>query len=89
MNIDDLIEYLEDMREKHGSDVQILAAIQPTYPLAVEVSGVKALTVDSTGDVVEEWEFERRKDDDLKTTVWIVTGSQAERPYAPREVFGE
>ena len=75
--IDDLTELRDQLRE-HELEPKLMAAHQPSWPLAVGVSRV-ALTVETDNE------------NNLRPVIWIVVSgsSHSLSPYAPREVFDE
>ena len=88
MKLHDLIERLEeieaDLRAGLGDDVdaEVVAAIQPSYPLTASVDGAVVLEGDDEdGPVLVHG----------APVVWIATGGHPDglSPYAPRRVFEE
>lgn len=85
MKLRELIERLEeieqDLIEGLGADVdvEVVCAIQPNYPLAVEIDGACVLD-DDTPCLL-----------DGRPVVWIATSGHPHglSPYAPRAVWNE
>lgn len=75
MKLSDLIEQLEDLRDEHGGDAEVLGAYQPAYPLAGRIIGACVLDAN----------------DDTQPVVWIAIGEHPydSSPYAPRAAFEE
>lgn len=82
MRLSDLISQLEDLQDEHG-DIEVVAAYQPSYPLAGQVMGAC---------VIDDAEAEDDEPTDAAPTVaWIAVGDHPHNlsPYAPRAVFEE
>ncbi len=73
-DLDELIEYLEDIRDSNeGKTIKVRAAFQPSYPLSATVDGVAL----------------ERKGDDLTLWIAVgATVPYNERPYAPSAAWG-
>lgn len=52
MNLNDLIEQLQELREEHGDDVEVRLAIQPHWPLEHSIDNVGAAEDDDARIVV-------------------------------------
>lgn len=52
--IRDMITALEDIAEQYGDDTKVLAAHQPSWPLAETIANIVVVEVDSNGTVVGE-----------------------------------
>jgi hypothetical protein len=79
MNLYELIERLEEIREAYnGDNPEILLATQPNYPLAFRLDNVVAY--------IDGMEAEHNGE----KVVWLTEGvSIYDAPYAPRAVFYE
>jgi hypothetical protein len=88
MKVRDLIERLMELevqlREELGDDTEpeVVAAYQPTYPLAGSIQGACVLQEDEDGEPVLA---------NGSPVVWIAIGGHPAHlnPYAPRRVFEE
>jgi hypothetical protein len=84
--IEDLLAIQEDLREsgEDTSEVDVLAGIQPTYPLTSVVVGVVS------GEELSD-HTEHGLNDDARKAVWVATdqvsGSSKYNPYAPRALW--
>jgi hypothetical protein len=78
VKLSELIAQLLEIADERDTDPVVVAAYQPSYPLAGDVLG--ACTVESDDD---------DPDTGAPLAVWIVISDHATQrsPYAPREVF--
>ena len=79
MQITELIEELERVRESHGDEVEVRLAQQPHYPFENEIAGVsEPLTPWHFGDDEDDRPSESRNSDKPleKTVIYIAEGTQ-------------
>lgn len=83
--IEDLLAIQEDLKESgvDTSEVDVLAGIQPSYPLTGVVLG--AISGEELADHTEDL------DDNMRRAVWVATDQVSSysdyRPYAPRPLW--
>jgi poly-beta-hydroxyalkanoate depolymerase len=73
LTIQDLIDQLTEVADELGGDTPVMAAIQPSYPLAHQIAGVSV-----TGEDTED-----------SPTVWIAVSDDhsTASPYAPTDAW--
>jgi hypothetical protein len=79
MTVGELVEHLEEIRDRVGADAPVRIAFQPEYPLRASVANVTAHVADDEGLEVEP-------------LVWIAATASvgySENPYAPRSAWEE
>lgn len=89
MTLNELIERLQEVAENGHGEKEVLVAIQPNYPLAVELEGVADPNdlEDEDNDLMDPAEPDPKAS---TSYVWLSTGSGAPRghsPYASSDVF--
>lgn len=100
MTLNDLIEYLEDIRDQYdAAEHQVRIAYQPTYPLRAAPSVVqhdrdvqRASLEDEDPGEDPDMTLDEAVEEASSDIVWIATGGSLpydENPYAPREAFNE
>lgn len=78
MTVDELIEILQDIENKHGPETEVRLAVQPSWPLSHHIENVRFL------------EGEERPSPSQPTAVWIAAAHghpYDEVPYAPEEAW--
>lgn len=74
------VRELQEMLEGYDPDEEILVAIQPSYPIAVELVGVT-----DSAQIAQSVGVEDALIPGEPINVWLVTGSSPyDKPYAPR-----
>jgi hypothetical protein len=88
VNISELIEQLEDLRDEHGDDTEVLAAYQENWPLAGVILG--AVVVEDGDDEDEDEEPNAAKKSEPQVA-WIAIGNHPRHrsPYAPKAAWAE
>lgn len=103
MNINEMIDALEELREELGGEAVVMLATQPNYPLRAHVSGVVRLegehdcwdcnersaasACDHCKEDCDACQSESDENSDDKVC-WILEGSQPyDKPYAPRRLW--
>jgi len=87
--IEDLLAIQEELKEQDvdTSEVDVLAGIQPSYPLTGVVLG--AVSGETLAEAVQEDGGEL--DDNMRRAVWVATDQVSSysdyRPYAPRPLW--
>lgn len=85
MTLGELIDMLEEEREKYGDDVEVYMAHQPEYPLQEHIGGCVPWNTDAECSEPEFWDPNEPWKPDI---LYIVCSGQVRpSPYAPREVF--
>lgn len=85
--IRELIDHLTDLVDTEGvpEDAPVVVAIQPSYPLAVNLKSIAVLPGGET-----DWDEESTTEpDEVPLTVWLATGEHYWPPYAPHRAWDD
>lgn len=91
-----MIDALEEIAEQYGDDTEVLAAHQPSYPLAENVSALVVTQV-ANGAVVGDPDADDDDEDDATPVVWVLLDGHPSEysdgawtsPYAPSSLWDE
>ncbi len=91
MTLDDLIDTLNEIRAHSSGDRPVLVGIQPSWPLALHLSGVAdGMDLDPDEDV-DGMDLDPDEDaDETQEPVWLAVSDShpSDRsPYAPRSIW--